>query len=261
MTQTNRRVQAVLAELGTRPLVVATLTGATVIEDALTAARHRADLLELRVDTLPAHYGEPTALSALITQLKGAVPLPLIATIRDPDEQDGLPTSSTPAPPPMTAGLRATLFEAALPHVEFVDVELRAESLHRRVIPEAHRQGKGVIVSSHAIHAMPALPELTQTAKQAKAAEADVVKIAAYAQTPGEVVRLLEFCAHSAIRPLAVIALGDVGTASRVAGFLFGSCLTYGFIRQPAARGQLSLVELQDALRLLFPPRAPSGTA
>lgn len=240
----------VLAGLGKRPCVVATLTGAAVVQDAREAVQLRADLLELRVDTLPATVQTPEALRTLMTQLKGATALPLIVTIRDPEEQD-VPSSGA-----LREELRGPLFEAALPLADFLDLELRAESLQRQLIPLARQQGRGVILSSHAVQAMPSVPALAQWAERAKAAGADVVKLAAWAETPGEVVQLLEFCAHSPVRPLVVIALGEVGTVSRVAGFLFGSCLTYGFIRQPAARGQLSLAELQGALRLLFPSSA-----
>ncbi|MBI3292397.1 MAG: type I 3-dehydroquinate dehydratase [Elusimicrobia bacterium] len=179
MAQTSSRVKEVLAALHQRPQVVATLTAATIVEDALTAVRHEADLIELRVDTLPPHYRDGQVLLSLVRQLKGAVSLPLIVTIRDPREQEGSPAGGPPPTVPLTDELRYTLFEAVLPQVEFLDLELKAKSLHQRLIPEAHRQGKGVLLSSHAVQAMPTLPRLRKIAEQAKAAGADVVKIAA----------------------------------------------------------------------------------
>ena len=49
-----------------------------------------------------------------------------------------------------------------------------------------------------------------------------------------------------------LIAMGDYGKVSRVAGFVFGSVITYSFVGSAVAPGQIELKEMVRLRSLLF---------
>jgi hypothetical protein len=54
-------------------------------------------------------------------------------------------------------------------------------------------------------------------------------------------------------KPLCIIGMGPLGTETRVAFSLVGSCLTYGYLDKPSAPGQMSAARLVERLRNLNP--------
>jgi 3-dehydroquinate dehydratase-1 len=88
--------------------------------------------------------------------------------------------------------------------------------------------------------------------KEAKAAGATIVKLATTARSRGDVTRLLRFTENANV-PMVAIAMGPVGTISRVVAPLFGSLFTYAFIGEEVAPGQMSLDEMVLPLRRLYP--------
>jgi 3-dehydroquinate dehydratase-1 len=53
--------------------------------------------------------------------------------------------------------------------------------------------------------------------------------------------------------PLCMIAMGEVGRHLRAVAPLYGSVLTYGYVSEPTAPGQMSVSELRQALMLMDP--------
>jgi 3-dehydroquinate dehydratase I len=80
-----------------------------------------------------------------------------------------------------------------------------------------------------------------------------VVKIAAHAAGPADTDRLIGFLRARRERGLIVIAMGPHGVASRVFCPLLGSLITYGFVGEAMAPGQLSLSDLHAELRRYSP--------
>ena len=81
---------------------------------------------------------------------------------------------------------------------------------------------------------------------------ADIIKIAVMARSTADVTRLLRFTEDCKV-PLVTIAMGPLGSVSRVIAPLFGSLFTYGFIHRPVAPGQLSVEKLIEERTLYFP--------
>ena len=87
---------------------------------------------------------------------------------------------------------------------------------------------------------------------------ADICKVAVMPHTPEDVLTLLsatEERARVSGVPLITMAMGPLGTVSRVCGELVGSCLTFGTLGAASAPGQLPAQQLAEMLELLCPHR------
>ena len=73
------------------------------------------------------------------------------------------------------------------------------------------------------------------------------------AHSPQDVKNLLMFAQSWNQTPIVAISMGTKGSISRITGFLFGSCLTYGYIHRPVGPGQMSVKLLVESRRLYYP--------
>ena len=51
--------------------------------------------------------------------------------------------------------------------------------------------------------------------------------------------------------PLITMSMGNIGIISRIAGEVFGSCVTFGAGKQTSAPGQIPWKELQEVMEVL----------
>ena len=83
---------------------------------------------------------------------------------------------------------------------------------------------------------------------------ADLLKLAAMPQNPGDVLTLLsatwEMKEKYARQPLITMSMGGTGLVSRLTGEVFGSALTFGSAGVASAPGQIGVQELKAALKL-----------
>lgn len=226
-------------ELGPLPRIAAPLTDADVHAHADIVRRY-ADLAELRIDQFARH--DPIY-AAEVCRTARSLGLPLIATVRSFDEGGAVALDDAQ---------RLALFEAVVPFVAAVDIELRA-TVCEAVIDLAHDSRKLVIVSHHDFAATPSDADLAALFDAAVLAEADVVKIVTHAASNADTDRLLGFLRARRERGLIAIAMGPHGVASRVFFPLLGSLITYGFVAVAMAPGQLPLAELAAELRRYSP--------
>ena len=226
-------------ELGPLPRIAAPLSDADVTTHA-ELVRRCADIAELRIDQFRQH--DP-AYAVEICRKARDLGLPMLATVRAHDEGGALA---------LTDAQRLALFEAVMPLVSGVDIELRA-AICEPVLDLAHRQQKLAIVSHHDFAATPSDADLAALFDGAALAEAEVVKIVTHAVDAGDTDRLLGFLRARRERGVIVIAMGAQGVASRVFFPLFGSLITYGFVAAAMAPGQLPLAELHAELRRFSP--------
>ena len=235
--------RVLLEDLGERPYVVAVLNKASV-KTAQSAQRLGADILELRVDMLDSCYHNGKKVSSIIRQLKKEVRLPVILTIRS--SKEGGMTK-------ITDSKRLDIFREAISETDLVDIEINSDLINSKVIELAKTQNKKIILSYHNFEKTPTLPYLKNQAEKACDLGCDILKIAVTANNTEDVRRLLNFCSGWEKTKISVMSMGHLGVASRLAGFLFGSCLTYGFIDKPVACGQLSVKDLVKYYRILYP--------
>ncbi len=231
--------------IGDAPRLVAALTAPDRPGQAVAAKAAGADLVEFRLDYL-SHLPEAKIVEMVKRAVK-ASPLPVIATIRTPREggaaRDGLAADDKK---------RESLFNAILPHVAAVDVELSSAALGT-VISAARKIGVPVIVSYHHFSSTPAIGRLRALAQLCKARGGDVVKIVTMARTPAEHIRLLTLLQEKPSEPLAAFSMGPHAMLSRVMSGLFRSALIYGALPgaggPPPAPGIPLLADLRDRLR------------
>lgn len=223
--------------LGERPLIAAALTDRDVQElDAASAAS--ADIIELRVDlfegTAPEHVQD------IFRHAREKFGKPLIVTVRDTREGGRKEFDD-----------RAGLYRLLVPLSDAADVEINAGEVMAevRTLCRAHR--KPLIGSSHHFNETPDDAVLEEIALRGRRQGADIVKIAAMASGREDMVRLLLFTFRRRDEGMITMSMGAAGLPSRVVGFLFGSLVTYGYVTNPSAPGQLSLAELEDLLRRL----------
>ncbi len=247
-------------DLSLRPALVAVLAGdaAECLDLAMRALADGADLLELRADLCVADRGamDLDALAELVAAVRCAVPLPLLLTVRHASEGGRWSGSERE---------RLAIYLRLLPAVHAVDLELLSAAELRGLVMEAARAlGKPVVLSFHDFTRTPPLrasgnggSSLHEIADQARELGADVVKIAATAETAEDVERLMRFtvaCVKRGMVP-ATMSMGEKGRISRVLNPFLGSCFTYGYVGATATtQGQWKVRELRPLLDL-FPGR------
>jgi 3-dehydroquinate dehydratase-1 len=141
---------------------------------------------------------------------------------------------------------RLPFIERALDSLSGIDVELNS-SIANEAAAAARKEGKPCIVSFHDFEKTPSLPELNEIISRGQKI-APIVKISAMATEQEDINRLRELLekAHECL--LCVIAMGSLGTATRISFSAAGSCLTYGYLDKPGAPGQLSARDLVKGL-------------
>ena len=122
-----------------------------------------------------------------------------------------------------------------------------------RSIKLARKYRKTVIVSSHNFQKTPGSSILEKTLKASLKKGADIVKIAAKANSLSDVKRLMEFTAKHRKQNIITMSLGDVGSISRLIFPGAGSLLTYGYLTKPFGPGQLPVDVLCKLLRIYYP--------
>ncbi len=228
-----------LKKLNREPVYVAALLGGKeLMESAMAAHRQKADLIELRIDTFSAR--ERKSLEEILQEVRKNSGLPLLATVRSPQEQDPRHKSVR-----LSSAERLALFKRALPWVEWIDLELSSEPLLKTLIGLAHRAGKKVILSHHNFKAMPGIDDVRDLIKRFKAHKGDVLKIAGYPKQKVQADEFLELCLMLKGMHRIFIAMGPHGMQSRVTAFGYGSCMAYGFVSRSSAPGQFTLKELR----------------
>ncbi len=221
-------------ELGRIPRTAVPLSDIQVRQDAVRAAQ-LADIFELRIDQF--QQRDPTYVLEVCRAAR-AHGVPLIATVRSADEGGALRLGDDQ---------RRALYETVAADVDALDIEFHAE-IRDHIVELTHTRGKLVIVSHHDFARTPSDEDLISIVEAAKAQGADIVKLAVNACSAADVDRLLGILRAHRAKQLIAISLGSQGTASRVFFPLLGSLLTYGFLDQAVAPGQLSLADLTDEL-------------
>jgi len=191
------------------------------------------DLCELRMDLL---------ITEQIQQDEYLKPLPLpkILTIRDPREggKEGLSENE-----------RLRLFEEFLPHVDYIDIELRNFNLYADVIAAARASAKQLIVSVHDFTKTPALEQMERWANETETQYPGAIfKISAKLSRWDEMVRLGNFLANQSRIRVAAMGMGPLGKISRLLFACLGSELIYAACSEAVVPGQWDFRTLRSIL-------------
>lgn len=136
-----------------------------------------------------------------------------------------------------------------------IDVELfHDEKRVKEIVAQAHNYNVVVIMSNHDFEKVPAKDVIEFRLKKMAELGADVPKLACMPHSADDVLTLLSATndVHKELaNPIITMAMADLGKVSRVAGQVFGSCLSFGAVGKVSAPGQLSIEDLRNAEQYL----------
>ena len=170
--------------------------------------------------------------------------LPTIATIRIGKEGGSWRGSQSE---------RLELFRAVVPYVDAIDIELAASEILPDVVDVSHSAGKLVVISYHDIETTPDQYTLEHIVEDSERAGADIVKIATHVKGREDVRSLTQLLISNPERKLVVVGMGGEGLVTRLFFPLLGSLMTFAYIGQQTAPGQLPFEKMYGLMRLFSP--------
>jgi 3-dehydroquinate dehydratase-1 len=144
---------------------------------------------------------------------------------------------------------RLKIFESVSSYADILDVELTSEDINEKVIQMAKSEGILSLVSYHDFEKTPDEIEIQKIINKAHNLEADIIKYAFKANCVEDIGRLLSMTHRNRDKNLVAISMGELGKISRVAGFFFGSLISYTYIGKSFAPGQIEADKLIEELK------------
>lgn len=141
--------------------------------------------------------------------------------------------------------------------VDVVDLELASEpAFLDPLLAVARECGVKVILAMHDFQKTPPTEELLGKIADMEARGADIAKLAVMPQSPDDVLRVFQVMATARKQyprlPLAIMAMGALGSITRVAGFLYGSDMAFAVGKQASAPGQIPIADARRMTELLL---------
>jgi len=236
-------------ELGSgRPKLAVPITGKTAAE-ILAATKPiiaaKPDVVEWRIDFFEG-VTDAAKLQQMGQQLRAALgEIALLTTFRTNGEGGELPLSDADYFQ-VCANVVAGQFTDALDVERYHD-----ETAVKALIAQAHQQQVVVIMSNHDFDKTPAADDIVQRLTSMVAYGADVAKMAVMPQSVEDVLTLLtatNTARQQLQQPIITMSMGDLGKVSRMAGEVFGSCLSFATVGAASAPGQIALDHLRPEL-------------
>jgi 3-dehydroquinate dehydratase-1 len=236
---------------GKLPLICAPLVAASrdaLLAEAAAAAAARADIIEWRVDYFR-EIGDAAAVLEAGRALRRALSgVPILFTCRS--EAEG--GQRVPLSEKAKVELYAAVCGAGC--IDLIDYEMSNAAGDMKAVREASRRhGIALVCSYHNFEATPPPAVLAAQFRRALELGADVAKVSVMARSPADALALLAATlqAQAIGIPLIGVSMGPHGALSRVAGFAFGSALTFGVAAGSSAPGQMPIGELRAAIEIL----------
>jgi 3-dehydroquinate dehydratase-1 len=228
---------------GPKPLFCVPVVAETpdqLLNQARAVDRLEPDIVEWRADSYEG--ASSGVLVDMLRQLRATLdPAPVIFTLR---------ISSEGGAKPIPQEVRAECIDAVLRsgQADIVDIELsNGPGFLEPLIETAHASKARVILSFHDFNATPGQEYLLATIAAMIRQGGDIAKIACMPKEPGDVLRLMQatLAARQAFptTPLCTMAMGGIGSISRVVGFLYGSDMAFAVGQAVSAPGQIPIAE------------------
>lgn len=237
---------------GETPLICTPLVGRSrerILAEAASVVPKKPDIIEWRVDFFE-EIGDTAAVLAVARALRGAAgELPIIFTRRSIKEGGE----------PIKIGdeeiVRLYDAVAASRLVDFIDFEMGNDSDHlRRVRDSTRAHETRLILSYHNFAYTPGVEFLVQRFLEAERLGADVAKIAVMPRDRMDVLTLLTATALADAKggiPLISMAMGPLGSVTRMIGGVFGSSLSFAVGEAASAPGQIPISDLNTVYDII----------
>lgn len=221
------------------------VTEEEILASAKEIAAAKPDIMEWRIDYYEAGIKDNEKLIATAKALRDVVgELPILVTFRTKNEGGVLELGEDEYLDLVDTVVTNRLGDA-------VDIELfHDEERVKDLVKQAHNYNVVVIMSNHDFEKVPAKDVIEFRLKKMAELGADVPKLACMPHSADDVLTLLSATndAHKALaNPIITMAMADLGKVSRIAGQVFGSCLSFGAVGKTSAPGQLSIEDLRNA--------------
>lgn len=222
-------------------------------EDILNAARDakdsEADFAELRIDWYEESVNQEKTMGLVINVKKILDQKPLLFTFRSAKEGGKKEITSEEY-----IQMNYKVIESGC--VDLIDVELSmGHDLAVKLVKKAHEKGIKVIISSHDFKGTPDKEILLNLFSQMDLLGADILKIAVFPHSRQDVITLLlatiERKENYSKKPIITMSMGELGMISRLSGEFFGSCVTFGILKEASAPGQIAIEDLKQAMQTL----------
>ncbi len=145
---------------------------------------------------------------------------------------------------------------AATGNADLIDVEIfTGDGIVTDLISFIHKNNAKVVASNHDFDKTPSKSDIVYRLRKMQDMGADIPKIAVMPRTKKDVLTLLaateEMASEYADRPIITISMSGLGSISRIAGEVFGSCLTFGSGETASAPGQIDAGKLNSVLQTI----------
>ena len=230
---------------GETPLICTPLVGRSrerILAEAASVVPKKPDIIEWRVDFFEEIH-DSAAVLTIARALRGAAgELPIIFTRRSIKEGGE----------PIKIGdeeiVRLYDAVAASRLVDFIDFEMGNDPDHlRRVRDSTRAHETRLILSYHNFAYTPGVEFLVQRFLEAERLGADVAKVAVMPRDRMDVLTLLTATALADAKggiPLISMAMGPLGSVTRMIGGVFGSSLSFAVGAASSAPGQIPIADL-----------------
>jgi 3-dehydroquinate dehydratase I len=237
---------------GKTPLICTPLVGRSrdhLLAEAASVVGKKPDVIEWRVDFFE-QIDDTVAVLAVARALRAtAGELPIIFTRRSIKEGGE----------PIKIGdeevVRLYDAVAASRLVDFIDFEMGNDSDHlRRVRDSTRAHETRLILSYHNFGYTPGVEFLVQRFLEAERLGADVAKVAVMPRDRMDVLTLLAATAQADAKggiPLISMAMGPLGSVTRMVGGVFGSSLSFAVGDAASAPGQIPIADLNTVYDII----------
>ena len=210
--------------------------------------REIADIIELRIDFFEDVFDNEKLLKLLENVRQIICDMALLLTFRSKREGGEKEISAEKYTELIKSVIDSGMADA-------VDVEaFFGDNILRDIADYSKGKKVAVIASNHDFDKTPDEADIVSRLKYMEGEGADVAKIAVMPQSKKDVAVLISaliLADESLCTPVIAISMGRLGAVSRVAGEVFGSCLTFGVADKASAPGQIEAGKLKEALELL----------
>lgn len=234
------------------PKVCVPLTGTTresLCKEAEAAKEVGADMIEWRADFYASLLDRSDTMETLKMIAEILDSIPLIFTIRTKAEGGKCEISEQDY-------RNLNLDAACSGNADLIDVEVfGAEEEKRALIAEIHNTAAKVIASTHDFEKTDDKETLLNRFGFMDATGADILKMAVMPDEFEDVAAIMQATCQMSRefteKPLISMAMGSIGSISRIAGENFGSSVTFACVGAASAPGQFPIKELRAMMYAL----------
>lgn len=234
-----------------QPKICVPLTGKnreTLCLEAEKARAASADLVEWRADFFENLLDEEDLMKTLRVLSDILRGIPLLFTVRTQEEGGQIHIS------PESYG-KLNQAAAGSGYVDLVDVEIFSQKHPEELIRQLHKTEVKVIGSSHDFQKTDDRETLLKRFRTMDRSGADILKMAVMPEEFDDVAAVMqatsEMVRNYTEKPVISMAMGGIGSISRIAGENFGSAVTFATVGAASAPGQFPIQELRTMMEAL----------